>query len=353
MLNTLIVGYGFAGKHLHHRCLSKMIGLGWESRLDPQIVAVDTAATLAENPDQPVLLLAAIPAVAGHESSRWVVHICTPPEHHFADICTALEQGYRQILVEKPAASTLEQLHELITLEQHYRASILVVANWVSSPAVATLVSLLNSQQYGALSQIRVVQNKSRFMRSRSRSGEHVFDIEMPHQVALALYLGGPAQLYSAQVTDMVMPDLTLANLGIGNLVLHHANGITSNLCSSLIHTARERYVELTTASGYRLKACFPAGGDDSYSRVLITSPQGELQSNTLLFDDPLTHCFIRAYHYFLQNQRAPGSQRPAGMDLAFNAQKVSLLAQAKQRAAAQPQAGDLTRETVTDNGVV
>lgn len=334
MLKIMIVGYGFAGKNLHHRCLSKMMGLGWDKQLSGHIVVVDEVYTPGDSGDGQVTFCHSIAPVSEHQAQEWVVHICTPPDQHFINIKTALECGYRKILVEKPVASSLEEIQQLMELEQYFQAKILVVSNWPGCSVVTELVRALTSQQYGCLKQVTVVQNKSRFVRSRSRSGEHIFDIEMPHQVALALYLAGPAELGSATVEDMIMPDLTIPDLGTGNLTLLHTNGIQSELRSSLIHTVRERYVQLTMDSDYQLKAWFPTGGDDSYSRLIIYSPAGVPEVNNLIFDDPLTSCFIRAYHFFSQADRGAPQERPAGMDLKFNQQKVRLLEQAKRMAA-------------------
>lgn len=333
MLRVIIMGYGFAGRSLHHRCLSKMLQLGWNNVLKPGVVAIDKQSLLANITDVDVICQTELTPIPNEQADYRVLHVCSPPQYHFDNIKTALECGYRQIIVEKPAVSTQEELRQLIALERFYEAKILVVANWVSSAAVTEVVRLLESQEYGNLKQITVVQNKSRFMRSRQRSGEHVFDIEMPHQVALALFLGGPAELEEARVEDMIMPDKAIPNLGIGDLTLSHVNGVKSELRSSLVHTARERYLEVVTELGYKIRAAFPSGGDDSYSRLLITSPLGHDIANKLLFDDPLTLCFINAYQYFIRSQQSPDTDKPLGMDLSFNEYKVEILEQAKRLA--------------------
>ncbi|ATX77058.1 Gfo/Idh/MocA family protein [Reinekea forsetii] len=330
MLKILIIGYGFAGRSLHHHCISKMRDMGWSNVINPGVVAIDNAQPRAKIEYENVLFQTALQPISKEDSAYCVLHVCSPPSSHFENIKTALNCGYRQIIVEKPAVSTREQLLQLKALERFYGAKILVVANWVSSAAVTKAKELLDSEAFGRLSHITVVQNKSRFMRSRQRCGEHVFDIEMPHQVALALYLGGAAVVESAQVSDMIMPDMVIPNLGKGDLTLRHDNGITSQLHSSLIHTSRERYLNVLTSTGHRIEVAFPSGGDDSYSRLTIVTPTGTLYSDQLIEDDPLTLCFIRAYQYFIASQQNFSVIRPAGMDLGFNEQKVEILEAAK-----------------------
>ncbi|MCL2897117.1 Gfo/Idh/MocA family protein [Brenneria tiliae] len=338
MHKIMIVGYGFAGNNLHHRCISKMMRSGWNYSLSSNIVVIDKLASKITACGNSVKFYTEIPPVTGGEGCNWIVHICTPPEQHFQNIHDALCNGYRSIIVEKPAASTYLESQQLIELERDYNAKILVVANWVSCAAVNEIMDVLKTGDYGVISQITVVQNKSRFIRSRERKGEHLFDIEMPHQVALALFLGGNAALESAEVEDMVMPDMTLPNLGYGSLRLSHINGVKSVLRSSLIHPVRERYLKIRTSSGYMLKIYFPTGGDDSYSRLLISSPANEVIINKILYDDPLTLCLIRAYKYFLESQQNPYAVKPSGMDLEFNANKVKILEEAKELALYQKQ---------------
>lgn len=337
MLKISIVGYGFAGRSLHHHCLSKMRALGWSNVISPYVVAIDHAIPAAESAYENVLFQDTLTPIEKDEAIYRVLHVCSPPSSHFDIIKTALEYGYRQIIVEKPAVSTREQLRQLKALEGFYNAKILVVANWVSSAAVSELKHQLESDRYGRIQQIKVVQNKSRYMRSRQRTGEHVFDVEMPHQVALALFLGGSAIAESARVTDMVMPDMVIPDLGQGDLILRHTNGITSQLRSSLVHTSRERYMEVLTDSGHCLTVAFPTGGDDSYSRLHVYSPTQQLLLDQLILDDPLTLCFIKAYQFFIGSQQHSTLPRPAGMDLGFNDRKVEILESAKTLAAMTP----------------
>ena len=43
MLKILIIGYGFAGRSLHHHCISKMRDMGWSNVINPGVVAIDNA----------------------------------------------------------------------------------------------------------------------------------------------------------------------------------------------------------------------------------------------------------------------------------------------------------------------
>lgn len=331
MLKTVIMGFGFAGLQLHYKCLKKMFALGWGNVLYPEIIAIDSSESAQANAEgKMVRLQSNLEPISHLEAEHRILHVCSPPDVHFENLKTALECGYRQIIVEKPVVSTNEELRQVQFLQNYYGANIMVVANWVCSVLVGNIIKKIAQNNWGEITYLKIVQSKSRFNRSRVRSGEHVFDVEMPHQISLSLYLNGPAKPIEAVVTDMVMPDLVIPELGMGDIVLRHDNGAISELKSSLVHTVRERYLEIQTTSGYRLKGYFPTGGDDSFSRLFIFKPNGEQVSNELMYDDPLSLCFIRAYRYFLKCHQLPHTPQPRGMDLKFNEMKVDLLEKSK-----------------------
>lgn len=338
MLRTIIIGFGFAGLHLHYRCLKKMLVMGWENVLHPEITAVDNSDLAYANAQgKAVQLREQLEPISSRESEHYIVHVCSPPSFHLENLKAALERGYRQIIVEKPVVSTKEELGQIQALQNYYGANILVVANWICSALVDKIRTKLKDNAWGDITRLNVVQNKSRFSRSLERSDEHVFDIEMPHQVSLALYMNGPAQPVAAMVTDMLIPNHVIPKMGTGDVILQHSNGAMSELRSSLIHTSRERYIEIETLSGYRMKGYFPCGGDDSYSQLSVFDPDGAEFCKELIYDDPLTLCFIRAYRYFLKCRQFPEAPRPQGMDLKFNQMKVEILEKSKQLANYKP----------------
>jgi len=338
MLKTVIMGFGFAGLHLHYKCLKKILSLGWGNVLHPEIIAIDSSELAQSNAkSETVRLQPNLKSIHHSEAEHRILHICSPPGIHFENLKTALKCGYRQIIVEKPVVSNNEELRQIQSLQSYYGANIVVVANWVCSALLENITKKIAKNNWGEIIHLKVVQNKSRFNRSRCRSGEHVFDVEMPHQVSLALYLNGPAKPTKAIVTSMVMPDRIIPELGTGDIMLRHDNGAISELKSSLVHTTRERYLEIQTTSGYRLKGYFPTGGDDSYSRLFTFKPNGEQVSNELMYDDPLSLCFICAYRYFLKCRQLPNTPQPRGMDLKFNEMKVDLLEKSKILSRCQP----------------
>ena len=344
MLKTTIMGFGFAGLHLHYKCLRKMLYMGWENVLFPEITVIDSSELGRANAEgKTIRYQLSLEPISHREANYHVLHICSPPDVHFENLKAALECGYRQIIVEKPVVSNMEELRQVQALQNYYGANILVVANWVCSTLVESITDKLRQHQLGEIKHVIIVQNKSRFCRSRGRTGEHVYDIEMPHQISLSLFLNGPAKPLAATVTDMILPDRVIPELGSGNVLLRHNNGVISELKSSLVHTVRERHVEIETELGYRLRGYFPTGGDDSYSRLFVFQPNGEEVVNELMFDDPLSLCFIRAYRYFLKCHQSPHAQQPPGMTLKFNEKTVALLEECKELARYQPHNSKIT----------
>jgi predicted dehydrogenase len=86
-----------------------------------------------------------------------VVDLCTPPEHHAAQLLAALGAG-RHVLVEKPAAWSLAEVRAMTDAAEEAEAAggpvAMVAENWLHSPAVARLRRLVEG---GALGEPRVV----------------------------------------------------------------------------------------------------------------------------------------------------------------------------------------------------
>ena len=90
MLKILIIGYGFAGRSLHHHCISKMRDMGWSNVINPGVVAIDNAQPRAKIEYENVLFQTALQPISKEDSAYCVLHVCSPPSSHFENIKTAL-----------------------------------------------------------------------------------------------------------------------------------------------------------------------------------------------------------------------------------------------------------------------
>ena len=321
---SLIVGFGRAGRDLHLMCLRKAQNKH-KHLMSQRVGVVDPRIDYADVADGTISFFRHLEEVSGFDPATTVVHICTPPGQHLAVLRQVSELGYTKILMEKPLVTSLDELDELVHLDAQRNLDILVVANWLSSSLTAQLKSLIDSGQFGPLESLEIEQHKPRFSRTLANPGHtNAFDVEMPHQTALALYLAGQhVEVIEAQISDMKVGSVIIPRMGMARLEFLHAGGVRSVLCSSLMAPYRKRSVKLTFAA-HQVVGYYPASGDDSYSVIKHYDQEGHLLHSDVLEDDVLTNAFIEYYRYYSRSTSKPVS------DLTFNTAVISTISQAK-----------------------
>ena len=275
-----------------------------------------------------------LPPAASITAGLPVVHVCTPPQAHLACVREALGLGYRFVILEKPMASTLEDALAINALALSAQAVVLVVAVWLNSPLTCHILQRLAEPGMSGLAEIDIVHNKSRFSRTLEREHEHVFDIEMPHQLSLACaFAPGRPELLSAQASDLVLNGQRRANMARGEIALAAAGGLVARLVSNLNHPLRERSVVARLRDGRRLVGFFPVSADDSFSQLFEYSAVGTLTHHRVFNDDPLSACLMRCYQHLSACVSGAEPSVPRGMALEFNVDVVGLLHEAKRKA--------------------
>lgn len=327
MFRSLIVGFGRAGEHLHLHCLRKARKLCMDEGLFSEIVGVVDPKIVSSTylRDGSIYMFHDLLDVRGFDPLSTVVHICTLPIDHLTTIRKVAELGYTKIIVEKPLAISLRGLEETIQLQERWHLDLLIVANWLSSSLTKSLKDLLDSNKFGHLCQLAIEQHKPRFLRTLRDSGHTTaFDVELPHQVALALYLAGQGiQVIDAACTDMQCGTMIIPYMGTARMTMLHDSGLKSFLFSDLTAQTRKRCVRLSFKN-HLVEGCFPAAADVSYSRLRVYDCDHQVLETKLLADDPLTTCFQEYYRYYKRYGHKPVS------DLSFNTIVVSAMTQAK-----------------------
>jgi predicted dehydrogenase len=327
MFQSLIVGFGKAGRDLHLRCLRKaQVKHRQEHLFDETVGIVDPRLSeLNAGIDQRIPMFRSVDKVQGFDPASTVVHICTAPADHFTALRQVADQGYTKIVMEKPLTPYVGELADIQHLSEERDMEILIVANWLSSSLTARLRTLLSSNQFGKLLRIKSEQHKSRYFRTLNSPGHATaFDVEMPHQLVLALYLGGQdVYVNMAKSSAMQCGTTIIPYMGSAQLGLLHANGTSSFLFSDLTTHIRKRSVELHFEN-HRIIGYYPTDGEESYSRVTIYDCDDRMLETELLEDDPLTTCFVEFYRYYSGRASKPIS------DLRFNMAAISVLARAK-----------------------
>ena len=320
-LNSLIIGLGNAGGGLHLPCLRKLHG---RSGL---IAAVDPVAVAPDIPEARGLrVFRHLADVEDFRPDDTVVHVCTSPESHPQVIRSAGEMGYTRVLSEKPLAASVAGVEEIRRVRAGHNIEILVVANWLHSRLTARLVTLIETQLFGSLRTVTVEQHKPRFARTLANpSHGTAFDVEIPHQVALALRLAGrPLAVTRASSGPMRIGGQVFTHMGAAGMVLRHAGEVTSVLRSDLCACRRERFVRVEFDDGHQALGFYPVDREENFSRLDIYDWQGRLVSRDTFEDDVLTACFAECYGYF-----SGAASRPVS-DVEFHADVTSVIDQAK-----------------------
>ncbi|OSP43637.1 MULTISPECIES: hypothetical protein [unclassified Streptomyces] len=275
------------------------------------------------------------------DSGRTVVHLCTPPDARTEALRELAALGFRTFLVEKPLSAGIGAVHEIRRIRDAHGLRITVVAPWLHSTLTQRLADLVQSGALGTLHSITVCQNKPRLSRTFAvPSHPSAFDVEPPHALGVALRLAGPARLVDASWTDAHLGDRVARRMGSARLRLQHDGGTTTTIACDLMSPVRERSIRLTFAGG-TVTGYYPVSADDAYAQLSIEEP-GVPERREVFYDEALTACVLRAYRDI-----ADGADFAPAFEL--NAQVVSLLTDAKRRAAAESPYAPLPERAVPE----
>ncbi|MFD7626609.1 hypothetical protein ACFV7Q_11350 [Streptomyces sp. NPDC059851] len=315
----VIVGYGHAGRDLHHRSLTALAGCGTVP--EGEVIVVDRVRPADPLPGTRWAgsLPDALAALDAPESA--VVHLATPVADRIATVRALAAGGVRRIIMEKPYAEGPAAARELTALVHEARIELLTVAVWPSSTITRQVAALLAGGRIGRLVSLHLEQSKPRFRRSLE-NGAHssAFEIELPHQVLLALHLCGAADGVEAAWSWPLRTEAgSVPALGGAELRLRHRSGVVSTLASDLTSPVRVRRLRLRGTDG-EIVAHYPISGDDPFGQVQVTGEPGRI----LLPDAPLTTFVEDCYRFF-----AGTGGRPAGSDPQLHLRVTELLAAA------------------------
>lgn len=325
---TLIVGFGRSGRELHLRCLRKMQNGNGNGAAVRRIGIIDVEHRPLQVPELPdVETFKCL-----EDARRWfdpdtVVHICTPPPTHLEVVREAARFGYSRIIVEKPLVSRLADLAVLQSLVKEQRVTVFVVANWLSSSLTCRLRERLQRQGDRRWTKLTISQIKPRFARSLSTWGqETIFDVEIPHQIALSLLLGGvDLEVRRTECSDMVVNRTRIPHMGKATITLEDKHGRVIVVHSDLTAPVRQRSVEVLFEDGSRTVGYYPSTDADSFSQLLTFHRQHDSPVEHEVFvDDPLSTFLHEVYDYFEHDGRRPAS------DVDFNTAVVATIAKAK-----------------------
>lgn len=335
MLQSIIFGFGHCGRNLHWAALRALHRDAQLTGVQPQVSVVDPAHAGQAAQTDAVRWWPELPPVQSVGEQSAVVHICTPPALHLSHVRLVLERGYRYLILEKPMVMDLAEADQLLELERRFQAQILVVSVWSFSALMPRLTQWLQGREQ-RLRRLHIIHHKPRFSRSLARAGEHLFDIEMPHQVSLALVLAGaPAMGMQAWTRDLQVAALVRPAMHSGGIAWLTAQGTEVHLESDLASPIRQRSVRLELDDEHACEGFFPVSADDSHAQFCANALADVVQAREVFADAPLTACLQRYYQHFSAHMAGAAPIAPPGSSVAFNREVVALLEQARRQVGA------------------
>lgn len=274
--------------------------------------------------------------LTGVDPDHTVVHICTPADDHAPALRAATEAGFRRIIVEKPCAANIADVDEMRRIADRTGAGIAVINPYLYSRSVASCKDKIRQvgQQPHYLEFEMSKPRTTPTLLGRSKP-ESVMDVELPHQIATALYLTEASRyrVLRAEVRHMHYREMdtdvcqVVRNMGVGIVVLELDQCIAV-LVSSLDALTRTRELKLRFPNTDHIEAFLPVTGDDHTSVIMEYSghnTDGSIEQTRVakLPDDMLARCLFDMYSRFVTGS-------PQLSDLTFNRKVVDVMDRAK-----------------------
>jgi predicted dehydrogenase len=305
---VVLVGFGRAGQ-IHSRAYRELEG----------ICRVTTV--VEPDPARRAEIEAALPSAAifsdlgsalNQLGGEALVDICVPAKINLELVNTALKQGVRRFLIEKPLGWDMDSAAALMASLEGCEA--VYLDTYGASSAIKWLLARMKERR-SPPTRITVRFHKDRRGDSQSDRGfihgavPSAWMIEGPHMLSIARQLGGDiVSIPLASTFDMKTDQkLLLPDHGGGHARLEHASGAVSELDLSLCSRQNERTVRVELADGTLLEAVLPASKvAQQSSNVRVRLPTGEVKHHQLE-DRPMEYCVRNAIQFFA------GEPRPVG----------------------------------------
>ncbi len=309
MIEVGLVGFGLAGRAFHAPVIRAVPGLHLAA------IVQRSGSEAAENyPD--VRIVRNLDELLSIAEIRLVV-IATPNETHYPFARRCLEAG-RDVVVDKPFTTTLEEAKLLVQLAKKTKRLVTVYQNRRYDGDFQAIRQLVEAGTLGRIVRFETAYDRYRpqlkpgAWREAARPGSGIlFDIA-PHLIDHALVLFG---LPEAVTADVRIERENAAADDAFDITLHYSNGMRAALRSSILAAApRPRFVLLGTQGSF-VKQTFdpqemnlrrgyipadkPWGYETEEDWGVLTVPAGDSFENRRI---PSASCDYRDYYSNLRD---------------------------------------------------
>lgn len=270
MIDVGLIGFGLAGRAFHAQVITRVPGLRLAAIL--QRSGNEAAGKYPE-----VRVVRTLEALLAIKEIRLVV-VATPNETHY-DLARRCLAAGRDVLVDKPFTTSLEEAKELVALATKTNRLLTVYQNRRFDGDFQTLLQIARSGELGRI--VSFEANYDRFRpqlkpgawRERRRPGAGIFFDIGPHLVDYALVLFG--------MPDAITADIRIAREGAEaddtfDVAFHYRDGLRADLRSSILAAAPRPHLSLRGTRGSFVKRSVdPQELNLRYGRIPESGPWG------------------------------------------------------------------------------
>ncbi|HKV25392.1 MAG TPA: Gfo/Idh/MocA family oxidoreductase [Candidatus Acidoferrum sp.] len=258
-----LIGFGLAGRAFHAPVISRVPGLRLAAilqRTGNEAAAAYPDARIVRTLDE----LLSIPRI------RLIV-VATPNSSHFSIAQQCLAAG-RDVLVDKPFTTTLEEAQEMVAFAKKQRRILTVYQNRRYDGDFQALLQIASSGALGRL--VRFESNYDRFRPNLKRGawreqpgpGNGIFFDLAPHLIDYALTLFGMPEAVTAEIRiereGAVVDDAF-------DLAFHFRSGVRADLRSSILAAApRPRFLLFGTRGSFFKQSVDPQENNLRFGKI-------------------------------------------------------------------------------------
>jgi predicted dehydrogenase len=334
MIDVGLIGFGLAGRAFHAQVIRAVPGL----RLAAILQRSGNEAA-EQYPD--VRIVRTLDELLAIKEIRLVV-IATPNDSHFPLAQRCLAAG-RDVLVDKPFTTTLEEAIELVQFAKKQGRLLTVYQNRRYDGDFQAIVQLVASGVLGRI--VRFESNYDRFRpqlkpnawRERSGPGTGIFFDIAPHLIDHALLLFGVPQALTADIR--IEREGAVADDAF-DLAFHYPRGLRADLRSSILAAAtRPRFILHGTQGAFVKQSFDPQENNLRHGHVptdtawgaepeenwglLTLSENGALAQRRV----PSVNCDYRDFYANLRDAILGKARLAVSTDWAINAMRLLELA--------------------------